>query len=169
MTSAIHRWGRSIVTLLLLGAVGVLSGCSNEPEQLAVAGSSKAAKLEQCVEPTEFMRRNHMELIKHQRDETVHKGIRATDHKLASCIECHVQHDAQGQPVPVNAPGQFCAACHQFVGEHLNCYQCHSPVPNGPESAAVAAGEDQGLGEQIAMIDAGKGVLHEVQQGKGTE
>lgn len=169
MTSAIHRWGRSIVTLLLLGAVGVLSGCSGESENLAVAGSSKAAKLEQCVKPTDFMRRNHMELIKHQRDETVRKGIRATDHKLASCIECHVRHDAQGKPVPVNAPGQFCAACHQFVGEHLNCYQCHSPVPSDLESAGLAVGAGQFQGGQIAMIDAGEGVLREVQQGKGTE
>jgi len=169
MTSAIHRWGRSVAALLMAGAVGIMSACSGEPEQLAVEGSAKADKLTQCVQPTEFMRRNHMELIKHQRDETVHKGIRATDHKLASCIECHVRHDKEGNPVPVNAPGQFCAACHQYVAEKLNCYQCHSPVPNDLDSAAKTAAKEMGPGEQIAMIDAHRSVLHEVQQGKGTE
>jgi hypothetical protein len=169
MTSAIFRWGRPIAAMFLLGAMGVMSGCSGEPESLAVEGTAKADKLTQCVEPTDFMRRNHMELIKHQRDETVHKGIRATDNKLASCIECHVRHDKAGRPVPVNAPGEFCAACHQFVGEHLNCYQCHSPVPNDPEPATAQVPDEQAWGGRIAMTDADSRVLHEVQQGKGAE
>ena len=46
-------------------------------------------KGEQCVEDTEFMRRNHMELILHQRDETVHAGIRTKQHSLKNCINCH--------------------------------------------------------------------------------
>ncbi len=169
MTSAIHSWGRSLAALLMLVAVGGMSGCSSEPEQLAVEGSAKADKLTQCVKPTEFMRRNHMELIKHQRDETVRKGIRATDDRLASCIECHVRHDKQGQPVPVNAPGQFCASCHQYVGEHLNCYQCHSPVPNNPDGAATAAVDSVLSGGRMALFDGDEShsVLHDVQQGKG--
>jgi hypothetical protein len=155
--------------LLLAGAMGALTGCSGEPEQLSVEGSAKADKLSQCVEPTDFMRRNHMELIKHQRDETVHGGIRGTKHQLSGCIDCHVRHDAQGKPVPVNAPGEFCEGCHNYVGESLNCYQCHSPVPNGPETSGVAEVKENDMGGQIAMIDAGVGVLHEVKQGKVTE
>ena len=42
------------------------------------------------------MRRNHMELIKHQRDATVHDGIRGTKHSLAGCIDCHVVPRADG-------------------------------------------------------------------------
>jgi len=34
-------------------------------------------------------RRNHMELIRHQRDLTVHEGIRTTRHSLANCVNCH--------------------------------------------------------------------------------
>ncbi|MBV5325306.1 MAG: hypothetical protein J0626_08585, partial [Rhodospirillaceae bacterium] len=37
---------------------------------------TKAVKGEQCVEPTDFMRRNHMKLLNHQRDETVIEGVR---------------------------------------------------------------------------------------------
>ncbi len=136
-----------LVTLLLASSLGGLTACSTEREQLAVEGSAKAAKLSQCVEPTDFMRRNHMELIKHQRDETVHKGIRATSHSLAGCIDCHVQYDAQRQAVGVNDPGQFCAGCHQFTAVSLDCFQCHATVPQdvAPHTAEAAVHGLQGV------------------------
>jgi len=33
---------------------------------------------ESCVADTDFMRRNHMTMLNHQRDETVLKGVRST-------------------------------------------------------------------------------------------
>ncbi len=96
-----------------------------------IEGSSKAAKLDACVEPTDYMRRNHFELIKHQRDITVHEGVRATDYSLAGCVDCHVRKDAQGQHVPVNAPGEFCSGCHQYTGATLDCFTCHATKPTG--------------------------------------
>ena len=42
------------------------------------------------------MRERHWEFILHQRDETVHKGIRTTRHSLKNCLECHVQPDEEG-------------------------------------------------------------------------
>ena len=168
MTSAARK-GSTLSAILLAGALGALAGCSGEPEQLAVEGSAKASKLTQCVEPTDFMRRNHMELIKHQRDATVRQGIRATDHSLAGCIDCHVQYDAKGGAVPVNAPDQFCSGCHETVAEHLACFQCHAAVPKGPQSGGTAAGLDGavGNGHQLAMVHGGKGDLREVQQQGG--
>ena len=41
-----------------------------------------AAKGEQCVEPTDVMRRQHMQFILHQRDLTVHEGIRTEKHRF---------------------------------------------------------------------------------------
>ena len=35
------------------------------------------AKPGQCVEPTDVMRRDHMKFLKHQRDLTVHEGVRS--------------------------------------------------------------------------------------------
>ena len=32
---------------------------------------------------------NHMDMLKHQRDLTMHEGIRTTKHSLKECIECH--------------------------------------------------------------------------------
>ena len=72
--------------------------------------------------PTAFMRRNHFELIKHQRDITVHQGIRDTDDSLAGCVDCHVRKDAQGNHVPVNAAGEFCAGCHEYTGRHAGLF-----------------------------------------------
>jgi predicted CXXCH cytochrome family protein len=137
MTSA-STTGRTCTAILLAGALVALAGCSADTEPLAVAGSAKAAKLTQCVEPTDFMRRNHMELIKHQRDETVHRGVRATEHSLAGCVDCHVQYDAQGQAVAIDASDQFCAGCHEFTGVNLDCFQCHATVPTGPQPPAIA-------------------------------
>jgi len=152
MISVNIRGARQIlVTLLLAASLGGLTACSSEPEQLAVEGSAKAAKLSQCVEPTDFMRRNHMELIKHQRDETVHEGIRATSHSLAGCIDCHVQYDAQLQAVGVNASGQFCAGCHQYAAVSLDCFQCHATVPQDAVSHSTAAAVHGLQGSVIAQ------------------
>jgi len=97
-----------------------------------VIEGSEAAQLDSCVEPTDFMRRNHMEVIEHQRDETVHNGIRSTKHSLAGCIECHARYDADNTPVPVNAEGQFCIACHEFAAVGMNCFGCHANIPMQP-------------------------------------
>ena len=42
-----------------------------------------------CVEPEDEMRRNHMNYILHQRDETMYRGIRTPKYSLAECIDCH--------------------------------------------------------------------------------
>ncbi|HIE55193.1 MAG TPA: Hdr-like menaquinol oxidoreductase cytochrome c subunit [Chromatiaceae bacterium] len=95
----------------------------------AVEGTAKADKLESCVEPTDVMRRNHFEFILHQRDLTVHQGIRGAKHSLVGCVDCHAKKDAQGKPVPVNAEGQFCAGCHEYAAVNIDCFSCHSTVP----------------------------------------
>jgi [DsrC]-trisulfide reductase subunit J len=112
-----------------------------------VKEGSKAASLQACVEPTDTMRRKHMEFIKHQRDATVHGGIRGTKYSLAGCIECHVSARPDGYLVAVNGPGQFCNACHAFAAVNVNCFDCHASVPNGGHvsEAAVAAHEGAGL------------------------
>ena len=52
-------------------------------------------KAESCVEDTQVMRRNHMDLLKHHRDETMHNGIRTPKHSLNECINCHVPNKRQ--------------------------------------------------------------------------
>lgn len=84
---------------------------------------------EACVEPSDVMRREHMQFLMHQRDDTVHSGIRGAKHSLVGCIGCHVQTNAEGAAIPVNAKGQFCESCHSFAGASMDCFECHATVP----------------------------------------
>jgi hypothetical protein len=93
---------------------------------------------ERCVEPTDVMRRNHMRFLMHQRDDTVHSGIRGAKHSLVGCIGCHAQKDAAGAAIPVNAQGQFCESCHGFAGVSLDCFECHAGVPAAGSQARGA-------------------------------
>jgi hypothetical protein len=143
MARAVVRAGLVAVSLVwALGAQTVLAADLGS----FVKEGSKAAGLSACVEPTAVMRRDHMELIKHQRDATVHGGIRATKHSLAGCIDCHVSAGPEGKTMAANAPGQFCSACHAFAAVKVNCFDCHASVPNGaPQSAGgVAASGAEG-------------------------
>lgn len=145
---------RRVAGILAGGLLVLSAGVSADS---AVTEGSRAAGMASCVEPTEVMRRNHMEFLKHQRDETVHNGIRGTKHSLADCIDCHASVQ-DGQPVPVNEPGQFCSKCHQFAAVHLDCFQCHRTVPREQNNAASqpmpAIGEMElnDLGARAAMF-----------------
>ena len=100
-----------------------------------------------CVEPLEVMRRNHMDFLNHERDLTVRGGIRGRKHSLTGCIACHAQRAGdtgrdgdrnQGAFIRIDAPGQFCHACHEFTGVKMDCVECHAAVPAGdlPETHA---------------------------------
>ncbi len=82
-----------------------------------------------CVEDTQFMRRNHMSLLLHQRDQTMREGIRTESHSLKGCVKCHAQQRPDGSYVPVNDEGQFCQACHSYAAVSLDCFQCHATKP----------------------------------------
>ncbi len=81
---------------------------------------------ERCVEDTDFMRRNHMELLKHQRDKTMHQGIRTTRHSLKKCVECHASSKTGSV---ASSQEDFCAACHAYAGVKLDCWECHATRP----------------------------------------
>lgn len=85
---------------------------------------------EKCIAPEDEMRRNHMDMLMHQRDDTMHRGIRPQNAgSLKGCIACHVQKDKEGRYIPVNAPGQFCNACHRYAAVSPDCFQCHATKP----------------------------------------
>jgi len=117
--------------MIVFGLLFSLTATASDAAQAAkaVEGSAKADKLDACVAPTPFMRRNHFELIKHQRDVTVHEGIRKTDNSLAGCIDCHAAKDAHGEHVAVDADDQFCASCHAYTGVSFDCFSCHATKP----------------------------------------
>ncbi len=102
-----------------------------------MVATSKAATLQQCVEPTDAMRRDHMEFLLHQRDRTVHEGIRTSQHSLVECIDCHAGKDDNDEFVPVNADKQFCQTCHQSTAVKMDCFECHATTPDVNISSAI--------------------------------
>jgi hypothetical protein len=79
---------RRAVTLLLLGVLSWLTfpahaGDGVPKPTIVIANEGK------CIAPAEEMRRNHMEMLKHQRNETLREGKRGMPASLNACIECH--------------------------------------------------------------------------------
>jgi hypothetical protein len=130
MTSSLNSVAKIVLIALFVGLSGGTIAGEMQSAAQGVKGTAKADSLQACVRPTSWMRRNHMELIKHSRYMTVHEGIRIHEKSLAGCVDCHARKDKDDHPVPVNAKGEFCDACHSYVGESLPCFQCHSTVPS---------------------------------------
>src|SRR5271157_868634 len=65
-------------------------------------------KGDHCVRDVDFMRRYHMTMLKHQRDETVHEGVRGGDFSIRGCVNCHVVNGSDGQAVGYDNPKHFC-------------------------------------------------------------
>lgn len=107
----------------------LLSAMSAFGESTFVTKGSKAASLDSCVAPTNIMRRNHMDFLKHGRDDTVRDGVRGLEYSLSECIDCHASSGQSGKALPVDADGQFCQECHGYVAVSPACFQCHRTTP----------------------------------------
>jgi hypothetical protein len=75
-----------------------------------------------------------MDLLKHQRDETMHKGIRSTQHSLKQCVVCHASEKTGSVAL---SKEDFCVACHSYAGVKLDCWGCHATKPGKKEPAKV--------------------------------
>lgn len=85
-----------------------------------------------CVEPLAEMRKNHMEYILHQRDETVYAGIRTRKHSFEECINCHVAARKDGSYPSAGSKDHFCSSCHNYAAVKIDCFQCHNDNPVRP-------------------------------------
>ena len=85
------------------------------------------AKGEQCVEPTDLMRRNHMDFLKEQREDTLRRGIRGGKYSLQGCIDCHAVPDPAVEGGKVRTIEPFCDQCHNYAAVKPDCWGCHSP------------------------------------------
>lgn len=126
----------------LSGSLLVVAGCLLAWHVFADAPSTKAiqpalagpvipkGKGENCVAETDFMRRDHMRLLIHQRDETVLRGIREEPFSLSECVDCHAQTADNGDPIRIDAEGQFCQSCHAYAAVKIDCFGCHAALPD---------------------------------------
>ena len=95
-------------------------------------------KGERCVEDTNVMRKNHMEFLLHQRDDTVHDGIRTKKHSLKECLSCHAVNDASGAPVGIDDKRHFCNSCHAYAAVSIDCFECHQSKPDTPKVSGLS-------------------------------
>ena len=86
----------------------------------------EAARGGSCVAEPGFMRRNHMDLLKHQRDDTLRGGLRETKYSLKECIACHA---SQSTNSVTAAASNFCQSCHAYAAVHIDCFECHANQP----------------------------------------
>lgn len=128
----------------LLAATLVFASDASGTKSTSIGPTIKIYKSGKCVEPTEEMRRNHMKYILHQRNETMHQGIRTTKYSLKKCIDCH----ADPKTNSVLGKDGFCASCHEYAAVSIDCFSCHSPSPEQSDQAQAVS-----LSSPMRLID----------------
>ncbi len=106
----------------------------------------------QCVEDPAFMRRNHMSLLKHQRDDTMHGGVRTGKYSLKTCVACHAS--TASQSVSAES-GDFCQSCHAYAAVKIDCFGCHANKPPATDAQPVVSQKLSGasiLGPQLKQM-----------------
>ena len=112
-----------LVIAVVLGATAAVAATAGRTPAPVI---ERATKGERCVEDTATMRRNHMRMLEHQRDDTVHGGIRGAKHSLKGCIDCHASATTGSVAA---APGDFCVSCHAYAAVKIDCFDCHATKP----------------------------------------
>jgi len=112
-----------VITLAALAAVSAAptfagGGSRTAEPTIEIANPGK------CVAPADEMRRNHMDMLRHQRDRSLRQGIRGEAASLNACIECHASKKT-GSVLGSN--DNFCQGCHAYAAVKLDCFECHQP------------------------------------------
>ena len=116
------RFAVTILTVVLTAA-GLADAGEMRARRVAMP-AVKIEKGEQCVAPTEEMRRDHMTMLLHQRDQTVQQGIRESRFSLKNCVDCHAKRDTGS----VLGKDGFCSSCHTYAAVSIDCFECHTPL-----------------------------------------
>ena len=117
--------GGKIITGLIIG-IGLIAFpiWLNAGKAVKKADPKLPAKEKQCVEPTQYMLTNHMELLDLWRDSVVRLGdryfisfdgkkYRVSLQNTCMSAECHPKKK------------EFCDECHDYMGIEPYCWDCH--------------------------------------------
>ncbi|MEK6663438.1 MAG: hypothetical protein AABY73_06185 [Pseudomonadota bacterium] len=139
LSNRMWKWAAGILAVLLL-SVGAYAATSTADKVVRTAKPEividRSKSGDKCVEETSFMRKNHMKLLTHQRDETMHKGIRTEKHSLQNCINCHAS--TKNNSV-LGSNENFCQGCHTYAAVSLDCWECHASKPKQAKPATAPA------------------------------
>ena len=121
---------RGLLAVFMLGLLAPHVSAQEEADSLLPEISP--GKGEQCVAETDLMRREHMNLLSHQRDETTRQGLRTKQFSLKECVACHAVPGPDAQPVSAKSPRHFCRSCHDYAAVKIDCFECHASRPSEP-------------------------------------
>lgn len=139
-TRFIPRWtSAALLALCIVGAAHATDAARVAKPNIVIEKGDK------CVAPAEVMRREHMHMLKHHRDETVHKGIRTTEHSLKACIDCHA---SSKNGSVVGSRDNFCQTCHAYAAVKLDCFECHSTKPQSSAKSLTNGVKDAASGSK---------------------
>ena len=108
-------WLRPVGVLLFLFTLLAFTQADAAESPHAHGGMTLAAsKGDKCIRETGWMRRNHMDFLRHKRAIVVREGVRVKSESFLQCATCH----------PKRA--DFCDKCHNYVGVSPDCFECHN-------------------------------------------
>jgi len=142
---------RLLLPGLVLGWLALAPGMAAELDSsslgaIAIPQPAKPANATSCVEPVDVMRREHMNLLLHQRDETVLEGERDGKYSLAGCMDCHNPAVGAETAIRYPDPQHFCAGCHSYASVDIDCFECHADRGFGEsQQSRLAPSLDDGL------------------------
>lgn len=90
-------------------------------------------------EGNEFWRKNHMDLMKHDRDVVMYDGVRVVSGSLKECFDCHTVKDAEAHVVTYQDEQHFCRTCHDYAAVKVDCFMCHRSTPDGVDEGNLHA------------------------------
>ena len=115
------------IAAAIVAAVVGATALAGSGERSAGRVALPVVKIEQgeaCVAPVAEMRRDHMEMLFHQRDRTLREGVRTTRFSLKNCVECHAGRETGS----VLGKEGFCSSCHAYASVKIDCFECHTPL-----------------------------------------
>ena len=121
-----------VLTLLWLPAT-YGGDATNKDSRVPKPEMYHTTKAKKCVEPEDIMKRQHMQFILHQRDETMYKGVRTKQHSLKNCINCH----ADPKTNSVLGKDGFCESCHAYAAVSMDCFSCHTDKAEKKDAATA--------------------------------
>jgi predicted CXXCH cytochrome family protein len=142
---------RLLLSSLVLGWLTLAPGMAAEPDSsglgaVAIPQPAKPVNATSCVEPVDVMRREHMNLLLHQRDDTVLDGERDSKYSLTGCMDCHNPADGAETAIRYPDPQHFCAGCHRYASVNIDCFECHADRGLGEsQQSKLAPALDDGL------------------------
>ena len=131
----------TVALAYLAGVAAVFAADEEDSESTRVPVPEIArGQGDSCVEDTDFMRREHMTLLMHQRDDTMLKGIRSEQHSLKECVSCHAVEGSDSVAVSFASEKHFCRSCHDYAAVKIDCFECHA---SRPEPGVVPEGHGE--------------------------